>query len=169
MFNGSTEEPQQTDMSLLVTKGKEILSDVVKFWNEIEYSPDPWVKASLDIHLLFEWEKNNVYVQKGKGAVQVMYPVNTLRNLALRYAHSDFVFLLDADFVPSADLHDHVLQNYRLYFDIMRYNPSPLDQFALVVPAWEVLRVVFFFFFFLMHASTKLITYIIIDYFLKVG
>ncbi|VDP67041.1 unnamed protein product [Echinostoma caproni] len=39
-----------------------------------------------------------------------MYPINQLRNLALLYARTDFVFHLDVDFIPSANLHD-VLQN----------------------------------------------------------
>ena len=34
-----------------------------------------------------------------------LYPINALRNVALRGAKTDWVFLLDIDFIPSAALH----------------------------------------------------------------
>ena len=36
-----------------------------------------------------------------------LYPINALRNLALRHAPSDLVFLVDVDFVPSAGARPH--------------------------------------------------------------
>ncbi|ETO20747.1 hypothetical protein RFI_16470, partial [Reticulomyxa filosa] len=123
--------------SLLRTKGKQILTSVVDFWKKIEYGDNATSNTSaLDIHLLFETEKSNhVCVQQGRGAVQAMYPVNALRNLALRYVRSDYVFLLDADFVPSHDMHR------RAWLQIQKVASQSIrpDRLAFIVPAWEVL------------------------------
>ena len=36
------------------------------------------------------------------------YPINILRNLALKHVQTDYVFLLDVDFVPSVGAHDRI-------------------------------------------------------------
>ena len=49
---------------------------------------------------------------------QVYFPVNALRNIALKEAKTFYVFLSDADFIPMPDLHDiitrHVQNGNRL-------------------------------------------------------
>ena len=45
------------------------------------------------------------------GASQGLYPVNTLRNVALDNSRTDFVILADVDFVPSAGIHEYVIRN----------------------------------------------------------
>ncbi|ETN97649.1 N-acetyllactosaminide beta-1,3-N-acetylglucosaminyltransferase, partial [Reticulomyxa filosa] len=115
----------------LEKKGTEIFAEIVKFWNGIEYG-NQGDYAALDIHLLFEIEHDSdTCVEDNAGPVRVMYPVNALRNLALRYAKSDYVFLLDADFVPSSNMHALVLSMLRR----KPYLVSP--KIAFVVPAWE--------------------------------
>ena len=37
------------------------------------------------------------------------YPVNTLRNVAIDKCRSNWMLLMDADFVPSAGLYEHLL------------------------------------------------------------
>ncbi|ETO01019.1 Gyltl1B protein, partial [Reticulomyxa filosa] len=115
----------------LKKKGTEIFAEIVKFWNGIEYG-NQGDYAALDIHLLFEIEHDSdTCVEDNAGPVRVMYPVNALRNLALRYAKSDYVFLLDEDFVPSSNMHALVLSLLRR----RPYLVSP--KIAFVVPAWE--------------------------------
>jgi len=40
-------------------------------------------------------------------SMQQFYPVNYLRNVALRHVNSAFVFLLDIDFLPMDDLYNY--------------------------------------------------------------
>ncbi|ETO17521.1 hypothetical protein RFI_19800, partial [Reticulomyxa filosa] len=132
--NGNKYDNGSDDVSsLLQTHGHEIFTDIVSFWESIEKFRTGY--GALDIHLLFEIEKgSDVYIQNLAGAVGVMYPVNTLRNLALRYARTEFVFLLDADFVPSFDAHDTIIRRHYSYFHHMI---TSHQQYALIVPAWE--------------------------------
>lgn len=58
------------------------------------------------------------------------YPVNRLRNMALRGCKSNYVFILDVDFLPSANAYRN-LQKYYHFLDNEGRN-------ALVVPAFEV-------------------------------
>uniref|UniRef100_A0AAV2LRK2 LARGE xylosyl- and glucuronyltransferase 2 n=1 Tax=Knipowitschia caucasica TaxID=637954 RepID=A0AAV2LRK2_KNICA len=61
------------------------------------------------------------------------YPVNLLRNVALRHAPTPYVFLTDVDFLPMYGLYDY-----------LRRSVSQLDMSrtlkALVIPAFETLR-----------------------------
>ncbi|KAG7251743.1 hypothetical protein CRUP_031240, partial [Coryphaenoides rupestris] len=61
------------------------------------------------------------------------YPVNLVRNVALRNAHTPYVFLADVDFLPMYGLYDY-----------LRRAVGQLDMAhtkkALVVPAFETLR-----------------------------
>ncbi len=42
---------------------------------------------------------------------QVYFPVNALRNIALKGAKTFYVFLSDADFIPMPNLHDIITQH----------------------------------------------------------
>ncbi|EGG17693.1 putative glycosyltransferase [Cavenderia fasciculata] len=54
-----------------------------------------WILAEyVDIHLLY--------------ANHTRYPVNNLRNLSIKYAQSDYVLLMDADFVPHLGMNEYV-------------------------------------------------------------
>lgn len=59
------------------------------------------------------------------------YPINYLRNVALRQANTSHVFLSDIDFLPMSDLYDHLLKT----ISSMTNNKQ-----ALVVPAFETQR-----------------------------
>ncbi|XP_035694904.1 LARGE xylosyl- and glucuronyltransferase 2-like isoform X2 [Branchiostoma floridae] len=61
------------------------------------------------------------------------YPINYLRNLALRMVKSKYVFLLDADFIPSPNFQD----NFRV---LINDQSDPTDRTAYVVPAFEFLE-----------------------------
>ncbi|XP_033624892.1 uncharacterized protein LOC117288231 [Asterias rubens] len=60
------------------------------------------------------------------------YPVNYLRNLAIRQAKSKYILLLDADFVPSPEFQT----SFQSSLDQMEKQPS-MDQTAFVVPVFE--------------------------------
>ncbi|ETO17545.1 hypothetical protein RFI_19779 [Reticulomyxa filosa] len=89
-----------------------------------------------------------------------MYPINTLRNIALSMCRSDYVFLVDVDFIPSANLHNNVMKSrfFGKYFLrrnesrnitlISNSNSSSVsassflrrqDNVALVLPAFELI------------------------------
>lgn len=51
--------------------------------------------------------------------LQVHYPVNYLRNVALENVNTPYVFLMDVDFVPMAGLYDHLRSAIQLV------NPYP--------------------------------------------
>ncbi|KAK4872695.1 hypothetical protein RN001_014724 [Aquatica leii] len=57
------------------------------------------------------------------------YPVNVMRNVALRNVLTEYVFLVDVDFLPMENLQDHIKQNIK--------NMKTMDKKALVVPAFS--------------------------------
>jgi len=77
----------------------------------------------LDIHLLYSNEAGDDY-----------YPINNLRNLALREARSEYVFLLDVDFTIAEAMHIRAT-------DEMKRLLNNGTRRALVVPALEPLGV----------------------------
>jgi hypothetical protein len=59
-----------------------------------------------------------------------LYPINFMRNLALDNAQTEFVFLVDVDFIPNIGLFEHIADN------IAALSMSTSRR-ALVVPAFE--------------------------------
>ena len=89
--------------------------------------------ALLDISLLFEIEYLNKINNNG-GLYSVMYPINHLRNLALQCAKTEFVLLIDGDFIPNKGFHDKAIKQYKyIYSNNNKQNKS----IALVIPAFE--------------------------------
>ena len=62
-----------------------------------------------------------------------LYPVNWLRNLVIRNTTSDYVFMIDGDFVPSIDLE----RQLKLKFQKLAQEKN--DNTLVLVPAFEVL------------------------------
>lgn len=63
------------------------------------------------------------------------YPINSLRNIALRNARSDFVFLLDVDCIPSSDLYQSLVGTIERKRSIRNICLHYLG--AIVVPCFE--------------------------------
>ncbi|XP_043255946.1 LARGE xylosyl- and glucuronyltransferase 1-like isoform X1 [Colletes gigas] len=63
-----------------------------------------------------------------------LYPINYLRNTAMSYVSTPFIFQLDVDFLPQYGLHES-LMSY-----IVKLNISESDRVALIVPAFETER-----------------------------
>ena len=40
----------------------------------------------------------------------MLYPINYLRNLALNYSYTQYVLLMDVDFMPSSGLSDYLTE-----------------------------------------------------------
>ena len=40
---------------------------------------------------------------------QLYYPINVLRNIALRETRTDYVFVIDVDFIPMPGLHEYFI------------------------------------------------------------
>jgi len=67
------------------------------------------------------------------------YPINRLRNIAIRHASTPFVFVVDIDFLPSINLYGYLKQTIEELSS--RINQSdPLTRRALVIPAFESLQ-----------------------------
>lgn len=60
---------------------------------------------------------------------QDSYPVNTLRNMAMAGVKTTHLILLDVDFVPSIDLHEHLMKHRQALTDPKQ---------TIVIPAFEV-------------------------------
>lgn len=63
-----------------------------------------------------------------------LYPINALRNLALREAQAELVLSLDADFVPSSNMFNYVTR-----FDIHDHLMSQGENTVFVLAAFELL------------------------------
>jgi len=68
-----------------------------------------------DVHLLYKQNSR--------------YPVNNLRNLAITNARTDYVFHLDADFIPNANIKESLLGHIATYHSRLKC--------VFVVPAFE--------------------------------
>ncbi|CAH1791491.1 unnamed protein product, partial [Owenia fusiformis] len=72
------------------------------------------------------------------------YPINTLRNHAIRHVQSEYLLLLDADFLPSLNFQKHAKSEInRLKFVLDLHDNSyttDMDRAALVAPAFEYLK-----------------------------
>jgi len=78
---------------------------------------NPLLRVYADIHLLF--------------ANNTRYPVNNLRNLAIKYSTTDLIFVMDADFLPPIGLHDYIVSHKR-YFNINKENYN--QKYKRIIP-----------------------------------
>jgi hypothetical protein len=78
-----------------------------------------------------EAEAAAVRAARAKSQYDHLYPVNALRNLALRAASTELVLLLDVDFVPSTGAHDAIAKDEQLRHEATHCNS------AFVLPAFE--------------------------------
>ena len=63
---------------------------------------------------------------------EVNYPINTLRNIALKEASTKYVLIIDADFQPCPD--------FQRRFDDAILRHEDTSKFAFVAPAFEYLE-----------------------------
>ncbi|CAM6107213.1 unnamed protein product [Calypogeia fissa] len=111
-----------------------------------------WTQAELrevypklcSLHELIEGKglcRLNICVAKEEGplsdeqAMAALYPINAMRNVALSMATTELVFILDADFVPSAGMHESLTGDATKYAEILRM--ATKERQMLVVPAFE--------------------------------
>ncbi|KAG6557589.1 hypothetical protein Mapa_000866 [Marchantia paleacea] len=88
-------------------------------------------RCRLHIHIAFEEGfRNDVQ------ALQALYPINSMRNLALGMVTTQLVFLVDADFVPNPGLHEHLTQHEEKFNDLIK-KTEDWNQ-LLVVPAFQL-------------------------------
>ena len=85
---------------------------------------------SMSTHLPLMSRRKNVALHiVYKDRRSQMYPVNYLRNVALKFINTHYVYLSDIDFLPAFDLYD--------YLQYMLQTTSSEEKVALVVPAFE--------------------------------
>ncbi|XP_024945273.1 LARGE xylosyl- and glucuronyltransferase 2 isoform X2 [Cephus cinctus] len=116
-----------------------LLEDLSKYWpgtiSVALYLTDAETHSFLDfVHASTELSnrKNIAYHIVYKESE--FYPINYLRNIAMSYVSTPYIFQLDIDFLPQFGLYQN-LMNY-----ITKLNISVLDKTALVVPAFETQR-----------------------------
>ncbi|EFA82247.1 putative glycosyltransferase [Heterostelium album PN500] len=90
------------------------------------------VTQFVDIHLLY--------------ANNTRYPINTLRNLSIKHAETDWVLLMDADFIPPISLYKNIVQHtYKVPRDeltafVIPSFASSLDRFKIPDDKLDLLK-----------------------------
>ena len=130
---------------------------VKSFFDIIENDTSGRFKCILDISILYEIEYKYVFERNNNlkhGMFDILYPINHLRNLALEIAITDWVFLLDADFIPCNNL-SYIIQSHYIpaYNNRTKFSNSNQDNpttvtrttrtttpVAFIIPAWEVIE-----------------------------
>ena len=88
------------------------------------------VYANISNYLMTSMRRNviaHLVVAEGE-----LYPVNWLRNLVIRNTTSEYVFMIDGDFVPSIDL------ERQLKLKFQKLSQEKNDNTLVVVPAFEI-------------------------------
>lgn len=89
-------------------------------------------QPSIDFHLWIQYRnstKNNA-----------QYPVNHLRNLAIDHCSTDYIIMLDVDFIPSIDMYSelHRLRSWKPPSSDKHIDNND-NKVALIVPAFEII------------------------------
>ncbi|KAF8566976.1 hypothetical protein P879_05740 [Paragonimus westermani] len=72
------------------------------------------------------------------------YPINALRNIAVQYAPTDFVFLIDVDFLPSLNSYPYfekAIQTQAQSFNTDDSQKTREAKWCFVIPAFELFEV----------------------------
>ncbi|CAH3103630.1 unnamed protein product, partial [Porites lobata] len=97
------------------------------------------VLIGLPPHLFTKYSTLSVIVIYGN-KIGLQYPINRLRNIAIRNAKTQYIFLVDVDFVPSPYL-EIVARDNIIEYNKKRNNTD--DKVAFVVPAFDGARNLF--------------------------
>lgn len=97
---------------LYVPQNDYFVTEIKRLYNKHEV-----LQKYADIHILYEEESR--------------YPINHLRNLAMKYARTQYVLTLDVDFIPNPDMREQLREA------TSRLKESSTRE-ALVIPAFEV-------------------------------
>ncbi|XP_068678559.1 uncharacterized protein [Montipora foliosa] len=97
------------------------------------------IQLGLPPHIFTKFSTLSVIVIYGN-EIGPQYPINRLRNIAIRNAKTQFTFLVDVDFVPSPNL-DIIARNHILYYN--GTINSKHDKISFVVPAFDGARQLF--------------------------
>lgn len=114
-YKTSDYKREEYDVSIISQVSADRLSrikDMVESWLG-PMSVSVFVKKDSDLDLIDELYKSSDKVQKYVDfhllyANKTRYPVNNLRNLAVLNSRTELIMLLDADFVPSANMHEYL-------------------------------------------------------------
>jgi len=88
------------------------------------------VSDNIDPHICSTYTEETTSRRANYDNIRVPYPVNLLRNIAVKNMHSKYVLVLDVDMIPSPNLLDEVTNSH-----ILKEND---ELNALVVPAFEI-------------------------------
>lgn len=91
-----------------------------------------WKNTKVRIVTLEHYPGIDAYSRNLEDPTMTLYPVNTLRNVVVDEAPTNWVFPLDIDFVPSATLYHSLLR-----YHIPRFNT--INRAVFVIPHFEIL------------------------------
>lgn len=90
-----------------------------------------WVNIKVLICILRQ--RTDFFTEHFASFKQPLLPINTLRNIGVDQAKTNYVFPLDIDFIPSKRLYDKLRRTYLPL-------AHAIDRVVMVVPHWETLR-----------------------------
>ncbi|XP_044173578.1 glycosyltransferase-like protein gnt13 isoform X1 [Acropora millepora] len=139
-----------TLVTQLTSNRIKMLKRILRFWNGplsiamyvvVEDSDDvdtkrKEVRLELPTHLFTKFSTLSVIVTYGN-EIGPQYPINRLRNIAISNAKTQFIFLVDVDFIPSPDL--EIFARHHILDYNERINGTN-DKLAFVVPAFDGAR-----------------------------
>lgn len=97
----------------------------------IQRAAEAWSNIVVVICDLVDTE--DFYTRQFASFKRPLLPINTLRNIGVDLTHTNYVFPLDIDFIPSRQLYTKLV---RAYLPLAQH----IDRVAMVIPHWEALR-----------------------------
>ncbi|KOC66202.1 Glycosyltransferase-like protein LARGE1 [Habropoda laboriosa] len=111
----------------VVYKDGELQCTLIRVFLHLRSGAKPGAVGQVAQNLAPEWPADSSNTRE-------LYPINYLRNIAMSYVSTPFIFQLDVDFLPQYGLHE-TLMSY-----IGKLNITEPDKVALIVPAFETER-----------------------------
>ena len=101
--------------------------------NAVVAASAAWNNTKTMIFMIEHHPNMDTYSRQITDPMLALYPVNTLRNVVMDSAPTNWVFTLDIDFKPSATL-------YRNLVDLQLSRLNLVDRTAVVIPHFEILK-----------------------------
>jgi hypothetical protein len=101
--------------------------------NAVVAASAAWNNTKTMIFMIEHHPNMDTYSRQITDPMLALYPVNTLRNVVMDSAPTNWVFTLDIDFKPSATL-------YRNLVDLQLSRLNLVDRAAVVIPHFEIVK-----------------------------
>ena len=101
--------------------------------DEVVAASAGWANTKTMVFMIEHHPNIDTYSRQITDPMLALYPVNTLRNVVMDSAPTNWVFTLDIDFKPSATL-------YRNLVDLQLSRLNLIDRAAVTIPHFEILK-----------------------------